>query len=159
MKKTIITMAILFASLLGLNATAQNPTTCVTGGEQTMQCPQHLKKHHSRKAKMRHHGGVAMVFNALNGIKLEDSQKARLYDVREKYSTPSKEQRSKKSRQNIKPLIDEIKTILNDSQFKQFENNLNDQNKKVHKHHRQMNPETCCPRQNCTNDSIICKRK
>ena len=159
MKKTIITMAILFATTLVLNATTQNPSICVNNVEQTEQCPKQIKKHHSKKAKIRHHGGTSMVFNALKGIELDDSQKARLYDVREKYSTPSKDERRKKSKQNILPLIDEIKTILNNSQFKQFENNLAELNKKVHKHHRQMNTETCCQTQNCINDSIVCKKK
>ena len=159
MKKTILTMAIIFASLLSSNLYAQEPTTCVSG-QQTETCSKRQKHHHLKNAKhkMRRAGGITTIFNSLNGIELTDSQKVQIYDLREKYSTnpPS----TTENKQFCQTLIDEIKTILNTEQVKQFESNLETNKSKINKRRQNMRQEQCRLNQNCQQgDSTICVRK
>ena len=164
MKKKVITMAVIFASLLSYSAVAQNNITCPSG-QQTEQCGKQ-KRHHGKHSKrqMRERGVASMVFNALNGIDLSDEQKVRLFDLREKYTTiPANNQNQQQEiepRQRCENLITEIKTILTENQTKQFEENLKKMKTNVKRNRNNGQINQCVRNQPCQQgDSVICIKK
>lgn len=166
MKKSMITMALLFATFLGFNAFAQSQNTCPATGQTCIQqdstCSKH--KHHKgkkqRKKHNAHRGGMMVAFDALEGITLSDSQKAQIYDIQTKYKkAPAKGQRPDRDamKQRHQDLITEIKAVLNADQVKQYEANLETMKKQVIRNNRNFpvrNSQQCC-----NPDSSICTRK
>lgn len=170
MKKTMITMAIMIASLVGFSASAQTQTTCPVTGQTCVQsdstCSGHKQKgkkgkKQRMKRKFNRGGGMKLAFDALQGIELTDNQKAKIYDIREKYAKPTQVNGQRPDRDAMKQrhqeLLAEIKAVLNADQVKQYEENLETMKTQVLRtnrggHHGNI-------QQYCNPDSSVCRKK